>query len=204
MHQINDYSIIISKAMLNEQLTDKGINKLVIALRAEENKFSKDSSLFIIDADSTAGLNHFLACALYSLKAFDQKNNLSKTFAAEIMLYLSGYRQISKALLKVGLTPKSINLLLVQITKTLDVDGKQTIKHFSYEKFLANQKVGIVSYFADIEELSITNEKKVMTNLGIAENSIELLVTKNNDEYTREKAIEKLAIEKSAILNLLK
>ncbi|MHA1156206.1 MAG: hypothetical protein ACTSQK_08870, partial [Candidatus Heimdallarchaeota archaeon] len=54
----------------------------------------------------------------------------------------------------------------------------------------------------DVSVISVTDEKKIMLNLEIVEKEIQLFL--KDTESSRDDIIEKIAIEKSALLNILK
>ncbi|HUT80963.1 MAG TPA: KEOPS complex subunit Cgi121 [Candidatus Bathyarchaeia archaeon] len=204
-NQINEFTIIISQAILSKPLTNDLVKSILEKQRAIENKLPKDHSLLIINSDAIASVKHLLACILYAIKAFEQQNNLAKSLAAEIILYLSGYRQISKAFQEVGLTPETQNIAFVQITKDImEPNSKDEESLVNFEHFLTELKIQSDSFSFDVDKLANTNEKKIMSNLGITEENISLIMTDNTNGYSRDKAIEKLAIEKSTLLNILK
>ncbi|NHJ85204.1 MAG: hypothetical protein FK734_07065 [Asgard group archaeon] len=204
MLQINDYvSTYISYVDLKHPLTKEMIDELISLLPKEESKLEKNNNLLIIDAGAVAGLYHLLACIRFSIKAFEQKTNIANSINTEILLYLSGYRQISKAISKVGLSKKTKSLLMIQIINQKKADNKELI-FYDFSNILNKCKILINTYLADISTFKIKDEKRILDNLEITEGVIQLIIEENNPEYTREKAIEKLAIEKSALLNIIK
>ncbi|MBN1329795.1 MAG: hypothetical protein JXA54_10005 [Candidatus Heimdallarchaeota archaeon] len=204
-NQINEFIIIISQAILSEPLTDNLITSILKKQSSIEKRLTKNHSLLIINSDAIASVKHLLACILFATKAFEQKNNLAKSLAAEIILYLSGYRQISKAFQEVGLTTETQNIAFVQIIKNdtnyLSFEEKSAIY---FDRFLADLNIKFSSFSFDVDKLINTNEKKIIKNLDITEENISLILAKNVNGYSREKVIEKLAIEKSTLLNILK
>ncbi|MCX8151120.1 MAG: KEOPS complex subunit Cgi121 [Candidatus Bathyarchaeota archaeon] len=67
------------------------------------------------DASVIATWQHLFFAVLNALMAFKNRRNISKSLAVEIMLYASAQRQITKAIERVGVKPKSKNLVAVII-----------------------------------------------------------------------------------------
>ena len=197
MFTIDSYQIQISYTTL-DNITSMKIKEIIKILLLEEKKLAQDNHLMIIDAGGVAGIRHLIACIHYSIQSFHEESNLSKSLNTEILLYLSGYRQISKAIEKIGLNENSKEILCIHIQKTIS----ETALFFNFEKFLTDRKVDYRTYRIDIEDLPNINERKIKDNLEITESEIDLYL--NNSGSSREDIIEKIAIEKSALLNLLK
>lgn len=202
---LDSHQIEISLATFTKKISSEQIIEIVKELTLEEKKLlSKQNYLLIIDSGSVAGFQHLKACIHYSLQSFQQKNNLGKTLNTEILLYLSGYRQISKAIKKVGLNTASKEVITLHI-KLNHAEGNHTPskkEFFNFEKFLNTRNIDYTNFQLDVSDFSGTNEKKIMSNLDITENEIELFL--QTTENSRDEIIEKVAIEKSALLNLLK
>lgn len=58
-----------------------------------------------VDADLVCGRDHLQSAAMHALRSFDRGANACSTLGMETVLYASGERQISKALVKMGLRP---------------------------------------------------------------------------------------------------
>ncbi|NHJ83918.1 MAG: hypothetical protein FK734_00565 [Asgard group archaeon] len=204
-NRIDNFAIIISQAILSQPLTQDLITDILKKQQNIEKKFAKEHSLLIINSDAIASVRHLLACIMFASKAFEQKNNLAKTLAAETILYLSGYRQINKAFQNVGLTTETQNIAFVQILKDdMKSDSIDEKSKIDFNKFLVELNLKPKSFYFDIDNLTNRNDRKIMNNLGISEENISLIMAKNVQGYSREEAIEKLAIEKSTLLNILK
>ncbi|NHJ40412.1 MAG: hypothetical protein FK731_10305 [Asgard group archaeon] len=204
MFAIDNFQICVSHAILAKKLNQKTITRLVNSLIKEENKL-KGQSLFIIDAESIAGLKHLQACIHFGIKSFKLKENIARSLNAEILLYISGYRQISKAIEQVGLSISSKEIIMVQMIESPNsqiIDEKSLL--FEYDIFLKMLDIGIEFYKTDISEFFPKNLNKVMKNLEINDEIISIYINPNNPDYTKENITEKLAIEKSAQLNLIK
>ncbi|TET62118.1 hypothetical protein E3J49_08780 [Candidatus Bathyarchaeota archaeon] len=67
------------------------------------------------DAKSVATSQHLYFAALNALKAFDNKENISKSLAMETMLYASAQRQIRKAMTSLGIKQASSEIAVLII-----------------------------------------------------------------------------------------
>jgi KEOPS complex subunit Cgi121 len=164
----------------------------------QEKKFKPKSAIMLIDAQAVAGIKHLKACILNSIKAFTQKNQISKSLNVEILLYLSGYRQISKAIERIGISTKTKKIICIQITK------QKKEPYFDFKKFLLANDIQYSYFKNDIDQFSAFEPKSVMKILEITDENIETLIEGKNNIMSREDALELLAIEKSALLNLIK
>ncbi len=202
---LGSHHIEISLATFTKKISNDQIVEIVKKLILEEKKMLGDHNyLLIIDSGSVAGFQHLKACIHYSLQAFKQKNNLAKTLNTEILLYLSGYRQISKAIEKVGLNIESKEVITLHIKSNhVEVNHSPSKKgFFDFEEFLKVRNIVVSNFQLNIEGFSVRNEKKILANLEITEKEINLFLQKS--ESSRDEIIEKIAIEKSALLNIWK
>ena len=67
----------------------------------------------ILDANAIAGVEHLYFAAVNASKAFNQSLNISKRFSLEFVLYVSGQRQISKAIEMVGVKHDTREIALI-------------------------------------------------------------------------------------------
>ena len=141
MFTLDSYQIQISSAII-DSITSKKIQKIVKILLQEEKKLAKENHLMIIDAGGIAGIRHLKACIHYSLQSFQEKTNLAKSLNTEILLYLSGYRQISKAIEKIGLNEDSKEILCIHIQK---IENKKTV-FFNFQQFFSDNTINHSSY----------------------------------------------------------
>ena len=196
---LDSYQLEISLATLTQQLSNEKISEIVKTLSLEEKKLPENNHLLIIDAGGIAGVRHLKACIHFSIQSFAQKENLAKSLNTEILLYLSGYRQISKAIKKIGLNKSS--KIIVGIHLRLSKKS-ETNSFFNFQQYLEERKIAYSNFRLDVDHIPLIDEKKLLENLGITEEEVTLHLQNNSDK--RETVIEKIAIEKSALLNLLK
>ncbi|NHJ49739.1 MAG: hypothetical protein FK733_18250 [Asgard group archaeon] len=200
---IENYSAIVSSAELEKNLSNKKITALVEKLNKIETKFV-ETYLFLLDADAIAGIKHLQSCIYFGIKAFQQKTNTANSLKAEILLYISGNRQISKAIQKVGLSTKSSDILLVQLVKNDEAVDHSQKPMFNFTEFLQQENVNVANFTFDVLDFKPRHYQKVMKNLKITEKRLSLFVIQNDEDYSYENVVEKMAIEKSALLNLNK
>ena len=202
MHEIDQHKVIISQASLKKSLVKDEINKLVAELVDEGKKLAANHTFLVFDAEAVAGIIHLKACIRFAIKAFKDKTNIAKNLNAEIMLYLSGNRQISKAFPKVGITSSTKKLLMLQIVNFSN-DLKE-IKQFNFKSFFDKLGIEIQDYKINVDEIAVDNIDKVLKNLEISDEVIHRFTQSKSISSTDYAIIEKLAIEKSALLNLKK
>lgn len=75
----------------------------------------EDVEVQFFDARFVATWQHLYFASLNALKAFKNKENISKSLAMETMLYASTQRQIRKAMKLIGITPNSLELAVLLI-----------------------------------------------------------------------------------------
>ena len=202
MHEIDQHKVIISQASLKKSLVKDEIDKFVAELVDEEKKLAASDTFLVFDAEAVAGITHLKACVRFAIKAFKDKTNIAKNLNAEIMLYLSGNRQISKAFPKVGIVLSTKKLLMLQIVN-FSTDLKE-IKQFNFKIFFDKLGIKLQDYKTDIDEIEVDNLEKVLKNLEISAEVIHRFTQSKSISSTDYIIIEKLAIEKSALLNLEK
>lgn len=64
-----------------------------------------DVTLQLLDADAVYNERHLNSAIAHAERAFQQGRNAAKTLGAEILLYASGERQVSRAIERVGIRP---------------------------------------------------------------------------------------------------
>jgi len=202
MQEIEQHKVIISQASLKKSLVKNEIDKLVTEIIFEEKRLAANHTLLVFDAEAAAGMTHLKACMRFAIKSFKHNTNIAKNLNAEIMLYLSGNRQISKAFPKVGIVSSTKKLLMLQI---MDASIKlKEIKQFNFKIIFEKLGIEIQDYKMNIDKIEVTNVEKVLKNLEISEEVIHMYTQAKSFSSMDFAIIEKLAIEKSALLNLEK
>lgn len=142
----------------------------------------------IFDAEKVAGKAHIKFAVLNALKAFKIGKNISKNLPVEVMLYVSGQRQIEKALKMVGISSKTKNLILI----VFKVSSEIAFKVLDEVCRLVGGKIN--------DRVIEVNCKKIETIKRTFEISNIEIETQMFDNITLEEAIEKLVIERVALL----
>ena len=57
----------------------------------------------VVDADLVCGKDHVISAVMHAVRSFKEKRNSTRSLSMELLLYLSGERQISRAIEKVGI-----------------------------------------------------------------------------------------------------
>ena len=203
MFEIMNHIVIVSTAEIRTALTKASIDKLITNLLIQEKNFTPKSTILFIEARAVAGMQHLKACILNSIKGISQKNNISNSLNVEILLYLSGYRQISKAIERCGLSKNTRDIICVQIIQN-DLIKKTSDHVFNYEQFLSENNISIKTFQKNVEFVRIADPKTIMFNLEITDENIDAVIAGEDNKISREEALKLLAIEKSALLNLIK
>ncbi len=131
----------------------------------------------ILDANAIAGVEHLYFAAVNASKAFNQGLNISKNFSIEFLLYVSGQRQISKAIGIVGVKHDTREIALVIFAQE---------EEFSSKAIITISK--IIGGIRDDDVLEIRDPTHVAKLFGL-ENSYDNIAT-----------LKSLLIERSALL----
>ena len=85
----------------------------------------------IIDADMVFGRTHVITSYEHAKRAFDEERNASRSLAMEVLLYMSGERQISTAIEKMGIKDGTREFCIVLLGEA-DIEG--LIQHLGVKK----------------------------------------------------------------------
>lgn len=143
----------------------------------------------LFDADCVVGRLHLFLASLNALKAFKQGQNISGTLEVESLLYVSGQRQISRAIEMVGLRPNTSKIATLTF---LSSEG---------EARKAEEKISkLIPGIRDERVLETEDEAKIqklIETFGITRLELET-VTRNKEGIGE--ALTKAIIERSALL----
>lgn len=147
----------------------------------------KDVEFQFFDAKLVATWQHLYFAALNALKAFENKENISKSLAMETMLYASAQRQIQKAVELLGIKPNSSEIAVLIIGGNLQ-NVKLALS--SIAKLTNAERSDLV--------LTLSEEKNeaIRKVFGISEAEVKAAMAGG----THEKAIVNLVIERVALL----
>lgn len=79
---------------------------------------ARRSTVQVVDARYIAGYRHLLFATLGAVHAFSVGSNISQTMAMEILLYISGQRQIQRAIELVGVRRASRDVGIVVVSQS--------------------------------------------------------------------------------------
>jgi KEOPS complex subunit Cgi121 len=133
------------------------------------------------DAGHLATWQHLYFAALNALKAFKNKENISKSLAMETLLYAAAERQITKAVelvgiratssdvavLIIGKEPSKMESALLKISKSIDGQRDEKVLELSKEKMATIQRVFNILN-AELRTVMEKNDvKKALTDLVV-------------------------------------
>ena len=142
-----------------------------------------------LDSRCVAGIDHLLFSAVNALRAFENGNNISKKLAIEFLLFVSGQRQIKKAISMVGVKPEteSVTVVLIGAEKA------------SLEAAFLKLVRLIGGQIDDNPKISDRNRLKELSRIyEITPQELESMSYSSSDA----KALEKLVIERVALLGI--
>jgi KEOPS complex subunit Cgi121 len=156
-------------------------------LERARNVVGKNVEIQFFDARLVASWQHLYFAALNVLKAFENKENISKSLAVEALLYASAQRQIRKAteLLGVKKGLKDIAILIIGMSAD-EVESA------------LNAVSKVVGGKRDDEVLELSRRKKAAIREVFEISDAEIEATANGK--TLEKALIDLVIERMALL----
>ncbi|TFF86088.1 MAG: hypothetical protein EU551_02620 [Promethearchaeota archaeon] len=160
------------------------------------NEFSKKNNIEIqlLNADMVASWEHLFFSAINALKSFAGKYNIANILGIELLLYISGNRQINEALNKFGLD-KGINNIAV-------------VTFFNEEEKAEKLIKDICDFLDGSENLTLLdlNQKKFAELIKIFEVQPEELtnLTLNNIKEEKFDTLIKIIIDRGAMVSLEK
>lgn len=79
------------------------------------NKISVNCTIQLLNAEGIAGYEHVLHATAHAIKAFEREENIAKDLGLEICVRASAQRQISKALLILGIKEGEMDICAVAV-----------------------------------------------------------------------------------------
>jgi tRNA threonylcarbamoyladenosine modification (KEOPS) complex Cgi121 subunit len=147
----------------------------------------------LVDLDKVPGSRFLFLATLNALKSFHSRQRISKTLSMEILLFISANRQINEAIRLVGLTPDT------RRTAALLIAGSEDKASGAAD--LLGRVLKQSSSDALMEDWSGERVKNVLSLYGIGSKELKATIRINE---AKEQAIERLAIERSALLAVRK
>jgi len=146
-----------------------------------------------VDLDKVAGSRYLFVATYNALKSFSSKHPISRSLAMEVLLYVSASRQIVEALKRVGVTPETKKIAALAV-------GPSTNEVSATGTFLADimQRKCIDNL---LDEWPTTRIQNVRSALDIRDKELNAILREGEEPI---KGIERLAIERSALLAVKK
>jgi tRNA threonylcarbamoyladenosine modification (KEOPS) complex Cgi121 subunit len=161
-------------------------------LRSMQEKFP-DISVQLVDLDKVAGSRYLLLATVNALKSFRSKQPIARSLSMEILLYVAANRQIGEALKNVGVTAETRKVAAIVVSKSRE----QVLNPAgALREMLKKEESDQLVDKWDHERI-----EHVRSALGIGDKEIRATLRKNEDTA---KAVERLAIERSAMLTIKK
>lgn len=160
---------------------------------AKMRKKAPSVSVQLVDLNRVAGSRYLLLATYNALKSFQSKQPIARTLGMEMLLYIAANRQIGEALRQVGVNPKTRRVAAVavgdsreQLLRAAEVLG---------ELFMKQGRDALV------DEWNSERIRNVRSLLDIGDKELNATVRKGE---AMSEAVERLAIERSALLAIKK
>lgn len=146
-------------------------------------------TLQLFDLDKVAGSRHLLLATFNAWKSFNSKRRISRSLGMEILLFVSGTGQINEAIGRVGIITKTRKTATLALVSSDDEAKKASA--FLSQAFHkdSNDKL--------LDEWTEYRRRSLQTLYAVSNKELE--AAKREGEGI-EKAIERIAIERSAML----
>jgi tRNA threonylcarbamoyladenosine modification (KEOPS) complex Cgi121 subunit len=151
-----------------------------------------EAAIQLFDLDRIAGTRHLLLAAYNAEKSFNSKRRISRSLGMELLLFVSGTTQITEALERVGINTETKRVAIIVLAASDDTIA--SISGMLVETFRGKEDDQLLDRWSDERIAS------VQRTFGIGMG--ELRATNRTGEV--EGAIQKLAIERSAMLAIAK
>jgi tRNA threonylcarbamoyladenosine modification (KEOPS) complex Cgi121 subunit len=163
------------------------------AILNEVRKKHATISAQFVDLDKVPGSRYLFLATLNALRSFHSSQPISRTLAMEILLYVSGNRQISEAIQLVGMTSETKRIAVVLVGETAE--------EVSAVAELVGQILNQRNNDELLDQWSSARMGNVLAIFDIGPKELKA-TTRNGEEKAQ--AIERLAIERSALVALRK
>ena len=183
LHSIQGFKALVESGIISIESVEKSINNFSQILQ------SSDCFGQIVNAKAIASEKHCLAALEQTITAFESNFGIAKSKSIELLLRLSGKKQVSEALqlmqLKQG---KQETVLVIAGKKEKKVKEcfEKAVKEFNFESNLAILKQNPKKNFEFLQKA-----------FCVSEGELESLAV-----FERKKALEKAIVEKIALLEL--
>jgi len=152
-----------------------------------------DVTTQLFDLERVPGSRYLLLATYNAIKSFGSKQPIARTLSMEILLYVAATRQIQDAVVRVGVTDTTRRAAAVIVGNSED----GVLKAAEVLRGL----LGTVSVDELIDKWDSTRIESIRSNFRIGDKELSATVRKNE---TLSSAIQRLAVERSAILSIKK
>jgi len=150
-----------------------------------------DVSVQCVDLDRVPGSHYMLLATVNALKSYHSKRPIAKSLGMELLLYIAGNSQINEALTRVGVTSETSRTAALAVGSSRN----QVLAMGDYLEQVLGQH-GRDDLLDDWPRLRIEN---VRSGFEIGDKELKAIIRRKE---TITSAIERLAIERSAMLTL--
>lgn len=134
-----------------------------------------------------------LLATFNAVKSYESKRQISRSLGMEILLFISGTRQISEAIKRVGITSKTTRTAVLGVIPRNTDHSKLAV--FLAEMFREKDDDSLLDKWTNLRRT------RVVRTFRIGDKELKAV---SRDGEVAEKAIERLAIERSAMLAIAK
>jgi tRNA threonylcarbamoyladenosine modification (KEOPS) complex Cgi121 subunit len=173
---------IMITALVNNNLDPQSI------LTATRQEF-KDATVQFVDLDKTTGHRHLLLATYNALKARSLDQMISRSFAIEILLYVAAERQITQAFTRIGVQAETKRIGVIATSSSAEIFSR--IKEHLAKSFHQG---------CDDVLLDEWTEQRCEAVRGLFEMTDKEIQTVTRSGDSSRKSIQRLAIERSALL----
>ncbi len=163
------------------------------AVLNEIHKKHPEVSAQFVDLDKIPGSRYLFLATLNALQSHNSSRPISRTLGMEILLYVSANKQINEAIRHVGMTADTARIAAILVGKTKE----ETLVVAD----LLNQILQQKGDDELIDQWSSGRIENVLSLFDIAPRELKAILRESEQ---REQAVERLAIERSALLTVRK
>ncbi len=162
----------------------KGKIKKIDDFLEKIGSFAQKNNLIIqaFDAELIFSKNHILSAADHAIRAISRKTSTTNSLEKEILLYVSGERQLKLAIPKVGVKPKNEKIVFILINYNIPIQNSMIKDFLEMLSLVRDDKV-------------IQGNENTLRRFGIKENEIKTVM---KNKY------EDLILEKVAMVDIIK
>ena len=145
-------------------------------------------SIQLVDLDTVPGQRYLTLAAINAVHSFHSSHSIGKSLGMELLLYVAGERQISEALRRVGITPKTQRVGVLAVGNAGDISQMPSF---------IKELLGEANCDQLLDDWNETRIENVRSGFQIGEKELRAMIRKREPVTT---AIERLAIERSALI----